>query len=143
YNFTLPFHKNLRLAPAGRLDIDSTGLLVLTENGVIAKKLIDKNSPVEKEYKVKVEGEITQEKLQRLHFGLALDGQKLKPAKVTQLDVNILRLILTEGKKRQVRRMCKLVDLKVLTLQRTRIGNISLGTLKYGQWRFLEPNEHF
>lgn len=131
------------LAPAGRLDIDSTGLLVLTQDGRIAKQLIGENSTIEKEYLVRVEGELSESGLKKLNFGLSLDGVQLKPAKVSWQNENQLRFVLREGRKRQIRRMCELVGLKVVGLKRVRIGSITLGKLPLGQWRYLKPNERF
>jgi 23S rRNA pseudouridine2604 synthase len=131
------------LAPAGRLDIDSRGLLVLTQDGVIAKQLIGADSGIEKEYLVWVNGAITEQGLNLLRHGIELDGKKLKQAKVFQLNPTRLRIILTEGKKRQIRRMCEEVGLKVTGLTRTRIGNIKLGDLPTGQWRYLGQDEKF
>jgi 23S rRNA pseudouridine2604 synthase len=148
------------LAPAGRLDIDSTGLLVLTQDGRVAKALIGEQSEVEKEYLVRVHlapngpkghGLVTQnvqavfpaEKLALLRHGLSLDGQPLKPAQVDWQNPEQLRFVLTEGKKRQIRRMCEQVGLHVVGLKRIRIGRIVLGNLPLGQWRFLGENEHF
>lgn len=131
------------LAPAGRLDIDSTGLLVLTQDGRIAKQLIDANSTVEKEYLVRVEGELTDRGLEMLRFGLSLDGEALKPARVSWQNEDQLRFILNEGKKRQIRRMCEIVGLKVVGLKRVRIGRVMLGDLPVGQWRLLTPEERF
>lgn len=131
------------LAPAGRLDIDSTGLLVLTQDGRIAKQLIDANSTVEKEYLVRVEGELTDRGLEMLRHGLSLDGEALKPARVSWQNEDQLRFILNEGKKRQIRRMCEIVGLKVVGLKRVRIGRIMLGDLPVGQWRLLTPEERF
>lgn len=131
------------LAPAGRLDIDSRGLLVLTQDGVVARQLIGAESGIEKEYLVWVKGAITEQGLNRLRHGIELDGKKLKQAKVHQLNPTRLKIILTEGKKRQIRRMCEEVGLKVTGLTRTRIGNIKLGDLPTGQWRYLQADEHF
>ncbi|HYP67013.1 MAG TPA: pseudouridine synthase [Thiobacillaceae bacterium] len=131
------------LAPAGRLDIDSQGLLVLTQDGRIAKQLIGENSRVEKEYLVRVAGALSDRGLDLLNHGLELDGQALKPARVTWLNEDQLRFILQEGKKRQIRRMCELVGLKVMGLKRVRIGRIALGALPEGQWRYLAPGEAF
>ena len=131
------------LAPAGRLDIDSRGLLVLTQNGVIARQLIGADSEIEKEYLVWVKGTITEQGLNLLRHGIQLDGKKLKQAKVHQLNPTRLKIILTEGKKRQIRRMCEEVRLKVTGLTRTRIGNIKLGDLPTGQWRYLQADERF
>jgi 23S rRNA pseudouridine2604 synthase len=129
------------LAVIGRLDIDSQGLLIFTEDGRLAKKVIGEDSKIEKEYLVRVTGSLTREQLQSLNYGLELDGQKLKPAKVEWLNQDQLRFVLTEGKKRQVRRMCELVGLKVLGLKRVRVGRLMLGNLPEGQWRFLESHE--
>lgn len=131
------------LAPAGRLDIDSTGLLVLTQDGRIARQLIGADSAIEKEYLVRVQGTLDAEGLMRLQHGLALDGVPLKPAQVSWLNEDQLRFVLTEGRNRQVRRMCELVGLKVLALKRVRIGHVMLGHLPRGQWRFLGADEAF
>jgi 23S rRNA pseudouridine2604 synthase len=164
------------LVPAGRLDIDSVGLLVLTQDGRVAKQLIGEGSELEKEYLVRVEidsrqvqgegarpahvvtndetpyrGEMSKspqrlfapERLELLRHGLSLDGQKLKPAQVEWQNPDQLRFVLTEGKKRQIRRMCELVGLKVVGLKRIRMGRVLLGALPAGQWRYLGKDEHF
>lgn len=131
------------LAPAGRLDIDSTGLLVLTQDGRVARHLIGEDSSVEKEYLVRVEGELSDADLQRLNHGLSLDGEKLKPAKVSWQNEDQLRFVLREGKKRQIRRMCEMVGLFVVGLKRVRIGSVNLGKLPLGQWRYLRNDERF
>jgi len=174
------------LVPAGRLDIDSTGLLVLTQDGRVARQLIGEDSCVEKEYLVRVaytgvanpgaansaaatypglpgrskpqqlirlddDDPITSDvqsvfpadKLQLLRHGLRLDDQPLKPAKVEWQNPEQLRFVLTEGKKRQIRRMCELVGLKVVGLKRVRVGRVMLGNLPVGQWRYLQPHEKF
>ncbi|MDE2611855.1 MAG: rRNA pseudouridine synthase [Burkholderiales bacterium] len=135
------------LAPAGRLDIDSTGLLVLTQDGRIARQLIGEDSAVEKEYLVRVRalhaGGLTADGLARLRHGLALDGVALKPARVSWANEDQLRFVLREGRKRQIRRMCELVGLEVLALKRVRIGSVALGKLPLGCWRLLGPHERF
>ena len=140
------------LAPAGRLDIDSTGLLVLTQDGRIARHLIGEDSDVEKEYLVRVAfGDVVLDvqrafpaaQLARLRHGLSLDGKALKPARVDWQNPEQLRFILKEGKKRQIRRMCEAVGLKVTGLKRVRIGGVTLGQLPVGQWRYLAPHERF
>lgn len=131
------------LAPAGRLDIDSTGLLVLTQDGRVARHLIGEDSTVEKEYLVRVEGELSHDGLTKLNYGLSLDGVKLKPAKVSWQNEDQLRFVLREGKKRQIRRMCEMVGLKVVGLKRIRIGSVTLGKLPVGEWRYLRPDERF
>ncbi|TDR31185.1 pseudouridine synthase [Hydromonas duriensis] len=131
------------MAPAGRLDIDSTGLLVLTQDGRIAKALIGDKSEIDKEYLVRVEGDLDDEGLALLNHGLELDGVPLRPAQVTWQNKDQLRFILTEGKKRQIRRMCELVGLHVVGLKRIRIGKVTLGDLPLGQWRYLREDETF
>lgn len=131
------------LAPAGRLDIDSTGLLVLTQDGRIARRLIGADSDIEKEYLVRVQGRLDDAGLARLQHGLELDGVPLKPAQVSWLNDDQLRFVLTEGRHRQIRRMCDLVGLKVLALKRVRIGRVMLGHLPRGQWRYLGADERF
>lgn len=131
------------LAPAGRLDIDSNGLLVLTQDGRIARQLIGNENKVEKEYLVRVEGQVTDKALALLNYGLSLDGKKLKPARVTIQNKDQLKFILRQGMKRQIRRMCALVGLKVIGLKRVRMGNIVLGNLPPGQWRYLREGEQF
>jgi len=129
------------LAPAGRLDIDSQGVLVLTQDGRIAKQLIGENSNIEKEYLVRVRSDVSQAQIEKLCFGLELDGKPLKQAKVRQLNDDQLQFILREGKKRQIRRMCEAVDLFVTGLKRVRVGELRLGKLKEGEWRFVKAEE--
>lgn len=135
------------LVPAGRLDIDSVGLLVLTQDGRIAKQLIGEDTSIEKEYLVRVQytkpGRLPDAGLKLLNHGLSLDGKKLLPAKVSWQNDDQLRFILKEGKKRQIRRMCEAVGLKVIGLKRVRIGKVRLGELPAGQWRYLRPDEKF
>lgn len=129
------------LPPLGRLDEDSRGLLLLSDDGVLAKALIGPQSELDKEYRVRVAGQITDQKLGRLRHGLVLDGRKLKPAKVSVVQGQTLRIVLTEGRKRQIRRMCDLVGLKVVDLLRVRIGPLELGDLPEGRWRVLTGEE--
>jgi 23S rRNA pseudouridine2604 synthase len=149
--------QRMGLAPAGRLDIDSVGLLVLTQDGRVARQLIGEDSQVEKEYLVRVQygrlpvGEVQTDvqslfpadQLARLCHGLHLDGQALKPAQVDWQNPEQLRFVLKEGRKRQIRRMCEQVGLTVVGLKRVRIGQVKLGQLPVGQWRYLGPNERF
>jgi len=129
------------LAVAGRLDIDSQGLLLFTQDGRMAKKIVGEENRVEKEYIVRVQGFLPDEKLQLLRSGLEIDGRPLKPAQVEWINQDQLRFVLEEGRKRQIRRMCELVGLKIAGLKRVRIGKIKLGDLPEGKWRFLRPNE--
>lgn len=143
------------LAPAGRLDIDSTGLLVLTQDGRVARQLIGEDSQVEKEYLVRVSlGPVAEGvraaldaqaplALQLLRHGLSLDGVALKRAQVEWINDEQLRFVLTEGRKRQIRRMCERMGLQVVGLKRVRIGGVRLGPLPAGQWRYLAPGERF
>ncbi|MGA0600053.1 pseudouridine synthase [Caulobacter sp. KR2-114] len=129
------------LPPLGRLDMDSRGLLLLSQDGVLAKALIGPQSTLDKEYLVQVAGPITPRKIALLRHGLSLDGRQLKPAKVTEIGNRRLRIVLTEGRNRQIRRMCDLVELKVVDLFRTRIGPLRLGDLPEGRWRPLTAEE--
>lgn len=133
--------KRTRLAPLGRLDQDSRGLLLLSEDGVLAKAIIGPESKLDKEYLVRVAGQITEKKLALLRHGLSLDGRQLKLAKVTEVEPQRLRFVLTEGRNRQIRRMCELVGLEVTDLFRIRIGPLELGALPEGKWRALAPEE--
>ena len=132
---------DLSLPPAGRLDRESRGLLVLTSDGVVARTLIAPESPLAKTYEVRVEGRLTAGAIARLRHGLSLDGRPLKPAGVYRKGEDRLRFILTEGRNRQIRRMCELVGLRVIDLQRTRIGPLSLDGLPEGRWRRLGAAE--
>jgi 23S rRNA pseudouridine2604 synthase len=131
------------LAVAGRLDIDSTGLLVMTQDGRVARQLIGEDTEIDKEYLVRVQGRLAPGKLELLNEGLSLDGKKLKRATVRWQNDEQLQFILNEGKKRQIRRMCELVGLKVLGLKRVRIGQVRLADLPVGQWRYLRADERF
>ena len=131
------------LAPAGRLDIDSSGLLVLTQDGRIAKQIIGENAIIEKEYLVRVDGTLDNSAMDLLNHGLTLEGYKLKPAKVFWQNESQLSFTLIEGRNRQIRRMCELVGVKVVALKRVRIGNVRLGDIPTKRWRFLAPNENF
>jgi 23S rRNA pseudouridine2604 synthase len=142
----LVFHPRLHLkglAPAGRLDIDSKGLLVFTQDGRLARRLTGEGSGVEKEYLVRVTGSLSDAGLSQLRHGLTLDARPLKPAQVEWINSDQLRFTLTEGRHRQIRRMCEAVGLVVTGLKRVRIGQVKLGKLPEGQWRFLLPGETF
>lgn len=132
---------DISIPALGRLDKDSRGLLILSEDGVLAKAIISPQSEIDKEYEVEVLGLVSDEKLKKLRFGLSLDGRKLQKAKVEEIAPQKLRFILKEGRKRQIRRMCDLVGLKVVDLLRVRVGPIKLGDLKEGFWRHLTESE--
>ncbi|MEM9740195.1 MAG: pseudouridine synthase [Pseudomonadota bacterium] len=129
------------LAPVGRLDQDSHGLLILSEDGVVAKAVIGPNSEMDKEYIVRVRGGISETALDRLRHGLSLDGRRLKRAVVERLGEQTLRFVLQEGRNRQIRRMCDMVDIRVIDLKRERIGPLELGNLPEGKWRLLSAGE--
>lgn len=135
------------LVPCGRLDIDSVGLLVLSQDGRIAKHLIGETTSVDKEYLVRVQytkpGKLPDSDLKKLNHGLWMDGKPLLPAKVRWQNEDQLSFTLREGKKRQIRRMCDMVGLKVVGLKRVRIGKVKLGNLPEGQWRYLSADEQF
>ena len=131
------------MAPAGRLDIDSKGLLVFTQDGVLARRLTGEEERLDKEYLVRVQGQLDDAGLSRLRYGLELDGKKLQRADVDWLNTDQLRFILREGRKRQIRRMCEAVGLKVVGLKRVRIGKLKLGKLPEGKWRYLAEDETF
>jgi len=133
--------RDTRLAPLGRLDMDSRGLLILSDDGVLAKAIIGPESDLEKEYLVRVTGKITPEKIARLCHGLSMDGRQLKPAKVSVVEGQQLRFILKEGRNRQIRRMCELVGMHVMDLVRIRIGTLRLDDLPEGKWRVLSDHE--
>lgn len=133
--------KSMSLAPLGRLDQDSRGLLLLSEDGVLAKALVGEESKLDKEYLVRISGQVSDKKLAALRHGLELDGRKLKPARIEVVEPQRLRFILNEGRKRQIRRMCELVDLGVTDLLRIRIGPLKLGNLQEGKWRELSASE--
>jgi 23S rRNA pseudouridine2604 synthase len=129
------------LPPLGRLDMDSRGLLILSDDGVLAKAVIGPQSEIDKEYVVRVAGALDEAKLARLRHGLSLDGRRLKPARVSLVQPQTLRFVLKEGRNRQIRRMCELLALRVMDLQRIRIGPLALGDLPEGRWRPLTPDE--
>ncbi len=131
------------LAPAGRLDINSQGLLVLTQDGRIARQLVGSPAKLDKEYLVRFKGRLTDQVIKLLNFGLVLDSRPLKPARVKLLNPDQLQFILKEGRKRQIRRMCQQVKLEVTAIKRVRIGAVTLGKLPIGQWRYLGEQEVF
>ncbi|MFC5389711.1 pseudouridine synthase [Brevundimonas bullata] len=136
-----PPAEDASLPPIGRLDEDSRGLLMLSSDGVVAKAVIGPQSKLDKEYLVRIEGDVTEKKLALLRRGLMLDGRILKYARVSRMEQNRLRFILTEGRNRQIRRMCEMVDLEVTDLLRIRVGPIHLNNLPEGRWRMITPDE--
>ena len=131
------------LAPAGRLDAEATGMLVFTQEGSVARRITGDDTRLEKEYMVRVEGELTPAGMKLLNHGLALDEVKLKRAQVSWQNEQQLRFVLHESRKQQIQRMCELVGLRVTSIKRIRIGSVSLGKLPAGKWRYLRDNERF
>jgi len=134
-----------RIFPVGRLDLATEGLLVLTNDGELAFRLSHPRFGVKKVYLAKIKGEPDKEALRRLERGVHLEGAKTAPARVVLLapgqKSSWLRLELQEGRKREVREMCRAVGHPVLELRRVEFAGLGLGTLKPGQWRHLEPGE--
>ena len=130
-----------KLYPVGRLDKDSKGLILFTNDGVFSRKIIGEESECEKEYYVKLEGNISDSALKKLEFGISLDGKKLKPAIVKRVSKNSFNIILKEGRNRQIRRMCEKVGFGVILLKRLRISNIYLNDLQEGKFEYLTKDE--
>lgn len=129
------------LYPVGRLDKDSKGLILFTNDGIFSRKIIGENSDCEKEYYVKLNDNISDGALKKLEFGISLDGKKLKPATVKRVSKNSFNIILKEGKNRQIRRMCEKVGFEVILLKRIRIAEIYLNELKEGDFEYLTKEE--
>lgn len=130
-----------RVFPVGRLDADSEGLLLLTNDGDLTHRLTHPSYGVAKEYLVEVDGEPHRGALSRLREGIDLDDGRTAPAKVALLDARLLRITIHEGRNRQVRRMCEAVGFPVLRLVRTRIGPLTDRTLPPGEYRSLTQDE--
>jgi 23S rRNA pseudouridine2605 synthase len=130
-----------RVFPVGRLDKDTTGLLILTNDGTLTFKLTHPSSESDKEYEAVVNGVVTKGAMKKLERGVKLKGERTRPAKVKKIGNRIISIILTEGKNRQVRRICQKVGLEVFKLKRIRIKELTLGKLPVGKWRFLTDGE--
>ena len=130
-----------KLYPVGRLDKDSKGLILFTNDGIFSRKIIGEESECEKEYYVKLEGNISDGALKKLEFGISLDGKKLKPAIVKRVSKNSFNIILKEGRNRQIRRMCEKIGFEVILLKRLRISNIYLNDLQEGKFEYLTKGE--
>jgi len=130
-----------RLFPVGRLDADSEGLILLTNDGGLTQRLTHPSFGVDKEYLVSVDGEPTRGALRELREGVELDDGRTAPARVSQPSPGLLKIVLHEGKNRQIRRMCERVGHPVLRLVRTRIGPLSDNSLAPGEWRDLSAVE--
>ena len=131
------------LAHAGRLGDDEGGMLVFTQEGSVARRLTGKDSPLEKEYHVRVQGTLIPDGLELLRHGLSLDQVKLQRAQVSWLSEQLLRFVLHESRKRQIQGMCEQVGLRATDIKRVRIGSVLLGKLPAGQWRYLREDERF
>ena len=134
-----------RVYPCGRLDMDSEGLLLLTNDGAVAQALMHPRVHVEKVYQVRIMGEISPEDLAALNETMVLDGYPIQPVKVTILSrkegQTLLQFVLTEGRNRQIRKMCEQRSLSVVRLKRVAVGRLRLGPLKPGKWRALSESE--
>ena len=136
-----------RVVPVGRLDMYTSGALLLSNDGNFVYKITHPKHEINKTYTVTLKGIVTKEDVEKLEKGVDIGGYITKPAKVkilkTDIEKNISRLEITihEGKNRQVRKMCEAIEKKVQALHRTKIGNISVKTLKIGQWRYLTKKE--
>ena len=134
-----------RVYPVGRLDIDSDGLLLLTNDGALTNKLTHPRHKIPKIYNVTVKGEVSEGALTLLSSPLVIDGYKIQPVEVEIIkkepSQTILKMTLYEGRNRQIRKMCALADLKITRLTRVALGNIALGSLEVGKWRFLTQSE--
>lgn len=130
-----------RIYPVGRLDVHSSGLLLLTNDGDIVNKLNKAENKQEKEYLVTVNKPLKEEDLQKLQRGIMLDGRKTLPAKVKKISSNQMSITVIQGMNRQIRRMCEKVGYEVKILKRVRIGKIHLDALPRGKWRHLNENE--
>jgi 23S rRNA pseudouridine2604 synthase len=130
-----------RIFPVGRLDKDSEGLILLTNDGDIVNEILRSENNHEKEYLVMVDRAITDLSLSMMTGGVKIMGELTKPAKVSRVDPRTFRIVLTQGLNRQIRRMCSALGYRAQSLKRVRIMNVHLGTLKSGEWRYLTDVE--
>jgi pseudouridine synthase len=130
-----------RIYPVGRLDKDTSGLLILTNDGTLTFNLTHPSMESEKEYEALVAGIVTKRTIELLEKGVKLWGERTKPAKVRKIGPCQLSIVLTEGKNRQVRRICQKVGIPVKKLRRVRIKDLKLGGLPIGEWRYLTEEE--
>lgn len=135
----------VRVFPVGRLDKDSEGMLLLTNDGDFANAVIHPSSHVPKRYRVTVRAEVTDILLEPMRRGMVIDGQKTAPADVVivsaEKERSVVEIVLYEGKNREIRKMCEQLGLEVMRLRRTAIGPVKLGMLPVGKWRYLQPKE--
>lgn len=130
-----------RVYPVGRLDMDSDGLLLLTDDGAFTNRLTHPRHEIPKIYHVTVSAPPTEAQLSELSSPMTIDAYPLQPVQIIRIAERVLEMHLMEGRNRQIRRMCDAVGLKVLSLRRIAIGEVTLGTLPVGQWRFLTQDE--
>ena len=136
-----------RIVPVGRLDMYTSGALILTNDGDFVYKVTHPKHEITKTYTVTLKGIITKEEVEKLRDGVEIDNYKTKPAKVRLLktdlesDISRVEIIIHEGKNRQVRKMCEAIGRKVLALHRSKIGNLGVKDLKIGTWRYLKQEE--
>ncbi len=131
----------VRVYPVGRLDMNSEGLLLLTDDGELTNRLTHPRHEIPKIYHVTLSASPSATQLRQLASPMILDGYALQPIGVTPLSANELELTLYEGRNRQIRKMCAAVGLKITVLRRVAIGNLTLGTLPSGKWRSLTAKE--
>ena len=134
-----------RVYPVGRLDMDSDGLLLLTDDGELTNKLTHPRHKIPKIYHVTVSGKVSRETVEALSSPMLIDGYRILPVKTRVIesgtDSSTLEMTLYEGRNRQIRKMCQQQQLKITRLCRVAIGNIRLGSLEVGKWRYLTPDE--
>lgn len=133
--------EKVRVFPIGRLDMDTEGLLLLTNDGEFANKLMHPKNRIEKKYIVSYEGNISTEQIEKLKSGVDIGGYITKPAKVNKINEKEFGIIISEGKNRQVRKMCEAVNIKLVNLKRIQIGGLEIGNLQVGKYRYLNKND--
>lgn len=133
--------ENLRVYPVGRLDMNTTGLLILTNDGEFANSITHPKHHIYKTYEVEMENDISNQDIAKLEKGVDIGGYITKQAKVARIDSNKIYITIGEGKNRQVRKMIEAVGNKVAKLNRIKIGNLTLGSLKHGQYKYLTQKE--
>ena len=134
-------HEDVRVYPVGRLDMYTEGLLILTNDGEFSNKLMHPRNKIKKTYVVTTDTNVTKEQIENLKNGVDIGDYFTKPAKVKIVGNNKVEIIISEGKNRQVRRMCESVGINLLNLRRTKVGKIDLGTLQTGKYRYLTEEE--
>jgi len=134
-------HEDVRVYPIGRLDMYTEGLLLLTNDGEFSNKMMHPRNKIEKTYVVTTDTNITKEQIDKLKNGVDIGDYITKPAKVRIISKDKIEIIISEGKNRQVRRMCDAVEINLLNLKRIKIGNIELGKLQTGKYRYLTEEE--